>query len=113
MGTEFWHPGSRDMSEHFERERRESEKLVLDALGQIRADTAEVNRKTGEMYTALFGPASMPHMGFIPRTDNRLDELDNPKTGRVRMIEKRMWLWIGALSVLVPASVWGLEKLLR
>lgn len=62
MGTEFWHPGSRDMSEHFERERRESEKLVLDALGQIRADTAEVNRKTGEMYTALFGPASMPHM---------------------------------------------------
>ena len=75
---------------------------LIEMVAAIRKDTAEIK-------TALFGPEGQAWMGFIPRTDIRLGEHDT----RIAGIEKRMWVWIGALTILIPATVAAVEHYLR
>ena len=70
---------------------------------------ASIQRDTGEIKTALFGPVGQPGMGFVPKTEKRLD---NHGT-RLSKLETRILLWAGALTILVPIGVLAAEHYLK
>lgn len=94
------------MSDTFERRSRESEKVVLDTLGAIRDDVAQLRQTTGEIRVALFGTPEQPWMGFIPRTEERSGKHDE----RIKRIEERVWIWLGVMAVLGPIFVVFVQK---
>ena len=85
-----------------ERRDESARQSLIDIVGEIKRDT-------GEIRTALFGPQGQEWMGFIPRTEVKLGEHET----RMLSIEKRIWIWIGALAVLVPATVAAVEHYLK
>lgn len=99
MGTDFYHPGSHDMSDTFERRTRESEKLVLDTLKDIRDDLSAVKQDTGEIRQVLFGPRGQEYLGVLPQTESRLQSL-----------EKRFWTTAIGVIVTLLAGVWQLLR---
>lgn len=94
MGTDFYHPGQPKMEEQRSEEPR---KTVADAVRDIDTRTARTD-------TFFFGPPGQEYNGWIARTDRRLDELDNPQIGRVSKLERRILVWIGAMSVIGPTA---------
>lgn len=84
----------------------ELRKTVADAVRDIDTRTARTD-------TFFFGPPGQEYNGWIARTDRRLDDLDNPQTGRVSKIERRILLWIGAMSVIGPSAALLINYYLR
>ena len=70
---------------------------------------ASIQRDTGEIKTALFGPVGQPNMGFVPKTEKRLD---NHGT-RISKLEMRILLWAGALTVIIPLAGWAANHFLK
>jgi len=66
---------------------------------EIHQSTGELKRDTAEIKTALFGPESQPWMGFISRTELRLDKVETRMwAGLVGVISAMLgtaWHWIG------------------
>lgn len=100
MGTERWYPG---MNERRDGEVRNE---LLEAVEQIRRDTSEIK-------TALFGIPGQEYLAHIPRTERRLGELDDPQTGRVTKIERRILIWIGAMSIVGPMAALAVNYIFR
>lgn len=88
------------MNESTERKTRESEKVILEALEDIRTKQADHIKATGEIQVALFGPPKQEWMGFIPRTEVRIDAL-----------EKRFWhMAVGVITTMAAAAYHWLAK---
>ena len=64
----------------------------------------DIDVRTGRTDVFFFGPPGQEYNGWIARTDRRLDDLDNPQRGRVTKIERRILLWIGAMSIIGPTA---------
>lgn len=103
MGTDFYHPGTGDMNDRRDEEVRTK---LLDTVNAI-------DRRTSRMEIALFGPDGQGWMGHINRTEIRLAGLDDPQTGRVAKIERRILLWIGAMSIIGPAAALAVNYWMR
>ena len=99
MGTDFYHPGSRDMSDTYERQVRASEKVVLDTLGKIQEDLSQVKTDTREIHQTLFGPRGQEYLGVLPQTE-----------GRLQSLEKRFWTTAIGVIVTLLAGVWQLLR---
>jgi len=72
-----------------------------------------IDARTSRMEVALFGPAGQEWMGHINRTEVRLADLDHPQNGRVAKIERRILIWIGAMSIVGPTAALAVNYLLR
>ena len=78
-------------------ERREFDRTVLAKLETLGADIAEVKTTTGDLHLTLMGPKEQRWLGWIPRIEVRVGDL-----------EKRFWLAaLGVISALIGTG-WAL-----
>lgn len=88
-----------------ERRSEDTHNSLVKMVAEIREDVAEVKTTTGEVKVALFGLPGQEWMGHIPQTKVALEGHDK----RLRTVEQRIWIWLGAFAVIV----WGLQHWLR